>query len=250
MKKIGVIWVFLIAVMACQVEEKPVAKAEPTPAEQPKSIELPTVNPTKKLKAGFLAINGVYNSELMAPYDILQHSIFHTELGIETFIVSPTKEPIVSFEGITITPHYSFEDCPEVDILIVPSAEHNMDTDLEDETLINFVKSKGEKAQYVMSLCDGAFVLAKAGLLADVKCTTFPSDVAKLRKTFPELDVYENISFVHDGKAITSAGGAKSYDPALYLTELLYGKKVAKGVAGGLVIDWKLNEIKHILPTK
>ena len=59
-----------------------------------------------------------------------------------------------------------------------------------------------------------------------------PATLAKFKKTFPELDVYENISFVHDGKAITSAGGAKSYDPALYLVEYLYGKKAADGVAG------------------
>lgn len=204
--------------------------------------------PSKELNVGFLAIDGVYNSELMAPYDIFQHTIFHTNPGMKTFIVSPTLEPITTFEGITVSPHYSFENVPDIDVLVVPSAEHNMDTDLEDEALISFVKDKGEKAQFVMSLCDGAFILAKAGLLDDVKCTTFPSDIDKLRKTFPHLDVYEDISFVHDGKAITSAGGAKSYDPALYLVEYLYGKDKARGVAGGLVIDWKIEDIKHILP--
>lgn len=223
----------------------------PEPVEEPllgKVIELKTVKPKRELTAGFLAINGVYNSELVAPYDILQHTIFHNKPGIKTFIVSPTKEPITTFEGIEITPHYSFEDCPAIDILIVPSAEHNMDTDLEDETLISFVKERGGKAQYVMSLCDGAFVLAKAGLLDGVKCTTFPKDIAKFRATFPHLDVYENLSFVHDGKAITSAGGAKSYDPALYLSELLYGKQKAINIASGLVIDWDLTKIEHIRP--
>ena len=204
--------------------------------------------PKKKLNVGFLAINGVYNSELMAPYDIFQHTIFHTELGMETFIVSPTLEPIVTFEGITVTPHYAFESAPEIDVLVVPSAEHNMDTDLEDETLIAWVKSVGGKAQFIMSLCDGAFILAQAGLLDGVKCTTFPTDIAKFRQTFPQLDVSEDISFVHDGKAITSAGGAKSYDPSLYLVEYLYGKKVAEGIGRGLVIDWDLADYQAIYP--
>ncbi len=204
--------------------------------------------PKKVLNVGFLAINGVYNSELMAPYDIFQHTIFHTDPGMKTFIVSPTLEPIVTFEGITVTPHYSFENTPEIDVLVVPSAEHNMDSDLEDEVLINFVKETGTRAQFVMSLCDGAFILAQAGLLNDVKCTTFPSDIDKMRARFPALDIYEEVSFVHDGKAITSAGGAKSYDPALYLVEYLYGKQKAKGVAKGLVIDWKVGEVKSILP--
>jgi len=204
--------------------------------------------PTKELNAGFLAIEGVYNSELVAPYDILQHTIFHDKPSVRTFIVSPTTAPITTFEGITITPHYSFENCPPIDILIVPSAEHNMDSDLKDEKLINFVKERGKQAQYIMSLCDGAFVLAQAGLLDGLKCTTFPKDIQRFREMFPHLEVQEDVSFVHDGKAITSAGGAKSYDPALYLSELFYGQQKARNIASGLVIDWQLANIAHIRP--
>lgn len=204
--------------------------------------------PSDTLNVGFLAINGVYNSELMAPYDIFQHTIFHTDPGMRTFIVSPTMEPITTFEGITVSPHYSFDNVPDIDILVVPSAEHNMGSDLKDERLITFVKEKGNRAKYIMSLCDGAFILAQAGLLDELKCTTFPSDIPKFKETFPQLAVQEKVSFVHDGKAITSAGGAKSYDPALYLVEYLYGKKVADGVAGGLVIDWDVNQIPSIYP--
>lgn len=241
-------FLLLFSLVLCLFSCKPKEAGKPDLLTTKPEVKLKTLTPERELSAGFLAINGVYNSELIAPYDILQHTIFHHKPGIKTFIVSPTKAPITTFEGIEITPHYSFEDCPPIDILIVPSAEHNMDTDLEDETLINFVKERGEKAQYVMSLCDGAFVLAKAGLLDGLKCTTFPKDIAKFRETFPHLDVKENVSFVHDGKAITSAGGAKSYDPALYLSELFYGKKKAQGIASGLVIDWHLSDIKHIRP--
>ncbi|MEM1136454.1 MAG: DJ-1/PfpI family protein [Bacteroidota bacterium] len=210
------------------------------------TFNITPLKPNRVLNVGFLAIDGVYNSELMAPFDILQHSIFHTEPALNTFIVSPSLEPITTFEKIKIIPDYSFENTPKIDILIVPSAEHNMDTDLEDKTLIAFIKEKGEKADFIMSLCDGAFMLAQAGLLNGLECITFPSDTPKFRQTFPQLKVHENVSFVHDGKAITSAGGAKSYDAALYLAELLYGKKVAQGIAGGLVIDWELKEIMHI----
>ncbi len=227
--------------VSCQQKSQEVVQAT-------KSIHRTENRPGKKLNVGFLAINGVYNSELMAPYDIFQHTIFHTDPGMETFIVSPTMDPIVTFEGITVTPHYSFKDAPDIDVLVVPSAEHNMGSDLEDENLINWVKLVGENAQYVMSLCDGAFILAQAGLLEGVKCTTFPTDIDKFKETFPQLNVYKDISFVHDGKAITSAGGAKSYDPALYLVEYLYGQQAAIGVGKGLVIDWNLQEIQSIYP--
>jgi len=232
-----------VLVFACSNEQNPKEVAQAT-----KSYHNEANRPTRVLNVAFLAINGVYNSELIAPYDIFQHTIFHTDPGMKTFIVSPTMEPITTFEGITVTPHYDFDNVPDIDILIVPSAEHNMDSDLKDDRLISFVKEKGGKAQYVMSLCDGAFILAQAGLLDGLKSTTFPSDIGKFRETFPALDVYEDVSFVHDGKAITSSGGAKSYDPALYLVEFLYGEKAAIGVGKGLVIDWDVNEVKHIKP--
>ena len=64
---------------------------------------------------------------------------------------------------------------------------------------------------------------------------------------FPDLTVHEGVSFVHDDNLITSVGGAKSFDPALYLVELLYGNKTARGIAFGLVIDWDLKNIEHII---
>jgi transcriptional regulator GlxA family with amidase domain len=206
----------------------------------------PPVLPTKKLNAAFLIVDGVYNSELIAPMDIFQHTIFHTDKGIAVFTIAPKKDTITTFEGLNILPDYSFEDTyPDIDILIVPSAQHSMDSDLENEALIQFVQTTGKKASYIFSLCDGAFILAKAKLLDTYECTTFPSDIDRFKKAFPQLTVHKDVSFVHDRRAITSAGGAKSYDAALYLTELLYGKKVADGIAKGLVIDWDLSQVRH-----
>lgn len=197
--------------------------------------ELPADRP---LRAGFLVIDGVYNSELMAPYDVLQHTVFHTQPGIETMTVSPDGKPVTTFEGITIQPHHSFETAPPLDILVVPSAEHNMDSDLENETLIAWVRETGRKARFVMSLCDGAFVLAKAGLLDGHAATTFPSDQRRFAEMFPKVDLRINVSFVHDGRMLTSEGGAKSYDVAMYLVDLLYGEKATRGIGRGLLIEW------------
>jgi len=193
----------------------------------------------KHLNVGFVVVDGVYNSELMAPYDIFHHTVFHRDSAMQVFTVAPTKRLIKSFEGLSLLPDYSFQDCPEIDILVLPSAEHSMNTDLENEQLIEFVKSRGEQAEFILSLCDGAFVLAKAGLLDDRQCTTFPGDIQAFRDMFPHLTVREGVSFVHHGKAITSAGGAVSYDPAMYLVEHLFGPMVAQNVGRGMVIDWE-----------
>lgn len=192
----------------------------------------------RPLRAGFLVVDGVYNTELAAPYDVLQHTAFHTKPGIEAFTVSPNGQPVTTFEGIRIAPHYSFANAPPIDILVIPSARGSMDKDLQNQALIDWIRQTAGRARHVVSLCDGAFLLAKAGLLDGVPATTFPEDYDRLVEMFPKVELRVNVSFVDSGKILTSQGGARSYDVAMYLVDKLYGQKVAQGIGQGLLIPW------------
>ena len=213
------------------------------------NFEFPTVEkPNDTVNVGFLIMDGVFNTELTAPMDIFQHTIFHTDNGMKVFTVAKNLEPVRTFEGLRILPDYSYtETYPNIDVLVVPSAEHHLDTDLEDSVMINFVAKTSKTAKFVTSHCDGAFVLAKAGILDGVESTTFPGDITTYEKLFPQLTVHRDVIFVHDNQFITSAGGAKSFEASMYLVELLYGKKVADGVARGMVIDWNVADIPSVV---
>ncbi|MFP2996399.1 DJ-1/PfpI family protein [Spongiivirga sp. MCCC 1A20706] len=203
-----------------------------------------------RYNVAFLIMDGVYNTELTAPYDIFQHTQYRKNIKqMNVFTVANTDDVITTFEGMRLLPDFNYvkDTIPTIDILVVPSAEHHLDTDLEDEVMINFVKKVDKEAQFITSHCDGAFVLAQAGLLDKVVATTFPSDIDTMREKFPDLDIRKEVLFVHDGKYITSAGGAKSFEAALYLCEYLYGAEIARSLAGGLVIDWKLEEVPHLV---
>lgn len=209
-------------------------------------VEPDRIFPEGSLKVGFVIVNGVYNSELVAPMDIFHHTVFHTDPGMQVFTISEDAGTITTFEGLRIIPDYAFQNAPDIDILVIPSAEGSMSADLENERLLNFVSDRSERARFTMSLCDGAFVLAKAGIVDGLESTTFPGDIEGYRQMFPELTVHDDVSFVHHDNLITSAGGAKSYDPALYLVELLYGKVVADRIAKGLVIEWQKDSVSHV----
>ncbi len=219
------------------------------------STEITTEKTFPKLEpirynVAFLIMDGTYNTELTAPFDIFQHTQYRENIkAMNVFTVANTDDAITTFGGMRILPDYNYtkDALPKIDILVVPSAEHHLDTDLEDKAMINFVKKIDKEAQFITSHCDGAFVLAKAGVLNNSVSTTFPSDIDKMRDLFPNLDIRKEVLFVHDGKYITSAGGVKSFEAALYLCEYLYGKEIAQSLAGGLVIDWKLDKIPHII---
>ena len=216
---------------------EPAQAVEPSWARIAAPDDLPTDRP---LRTGFLIVDGVYNSELMAPYDIFHHTPFHTKPrpGMEVFTVSPDGSKVTSFEGLRIEADYSLANAPAIDVLVVPSAEHSMDTDLDHEEMMRWVRERGEQARFVVSLCDGAFVLAAAGLLDGRAVTTFPGDQDRFAEMFPDLDLRRGVSFVHDGPRLTSEGGAKSYDVAMYLVDHIYGERVAQGVGRGLIISW------------
>lgn len=210
---------------------------------------MPKLKPDR-YNVAFLIMEGTYNTEFTAPYDIFQHTQYRKGIrAMNTFTVANTSEPVTTFEGLRILPDmdYTKDSLPKIDILVVPSAEHHLNTDLKDTAMLNFVKRVDQNALFMTSHCDGAFVLAKAGLLDHVSSTTFPSDIDRYREMFPNLQVKDEVLFVHDGKYITSAGGAKSFEAALYLCELLYGKEIAESIAKGLVINWDLEEVPRFI---
>ncbi|PKV52365.1 DJ-1/PfpI family protein [Aquimarina sp. MAR_2010_214] len=217
-----------------------------------KKKSFPKLEPNR-YNVAFLIMDGTYNTEFTAPFDIFQHTQYRKNIKqMNVFTVANTDHPITTFEGVKIIPDYNYvkDSLPQIDILVVPSAEHHLDTDLDDKVMIDFVKQVDKTVSFMTSHCDGAFVLAKAGVLDNVVSTTFPSDIDQMRKTFPNLDIRKEVLFVHDKKYITSAGGAKSFEAALYLCEYLYGAEIARSLAGGLVIDWNLENVPHLVINK
>lgn len=250
MKK-TVILLITVVIFGCNTSEEKKTDSNNEMLKQVQHNEkiVPTIEPNR-YNVAFLIMDGVYNTELTAPFDIFQHTIFRDSIkAMNVFTVANTDNPIVTFEGMRILPDFNYtqDKLPNIDILVVPSAEHHLDTDLDDKVMIDFVKRIDQEAQFITSHCDGAFVLAQAGLLDTSVLTTFPNDIDTMRKRFPNLDIRKNVLFVHDGKYITSAGGAKSFEAALYLCEYLYGKAIAESLADGLVIDWNLEDVPHLI---
>jgi len=234
----------LVVLVGCKTSEK-----SQNEIEDKTEKKFPELKPDR-YNVAFLIMDGTFNTELTAPYDIFQHTIFRKGIKpMNVFTVANTDNPITTFEGMRILPDFNYlkDSLPKIDILVVPSAEHHLDSDLNDTAMIDFVKKVDREAQFITSHCDGAFVLAKAGLLGGRVSTTFPSDIDKMKEMFPQLDIRKDVLFVHDGKYITSAGGAKSFEAALYLCEYLYGPEIAQSLAGGLVIDWKLDDVPNII---
>ena len=126
-------------------------------AAPPAGVSAPTARPAESpmpraaTSVGFLVVDGVYNTELIAPFDVFEHAGHHLPAGrsLEVFTVSPDGAEVETAEGLRLRPDYGFATAPPIDVLVVPSAEGSRDGDLEDEALIAWVAATGARAQTV-----------------------------------------------------------------------------------------------------
>jgi len=160
---------------------------------------------------------------------------------------SLTSEDILSAAFVVTEDVFNSELMAPYDILIIPSTGGSMNRDLENERYQSWLRQAVADAKYVITLCDGAFPLAETGALDGLMATTFPGDRDVFSERYPLIDVRYDARFVHDGKFITSVGGGMSYEPALYLTELLFGRDDAVETAEGLVWEWNVESVPHVV---
>ena len=147
--------------------------------------------------------------------------------GFKVFTVSKTKQPIISQGILKVIPEYDITDAPQADILAFFGGNANAAT--QDEKVINWVKK--QQPDYYFSVCTGAFILGKAGLLDNQTATTFHSSIDALRKEFPKAKVLSDVRFIDNGNVITTAGISAGIDGALHLVSKLKGEDVAKSTA-------------------
>ena len=114
-----------------------------------------------------------------------------------------------------------------------------VDPQLENAALIEWVRASAKSAEVVLSVCNGAFFLAQAGLLDGLEATTFAGMIEDLQAAAPKARVVRDKRFVDNGKIVTAAGLSSGIDGALHVIEKLYGKGAAQVAAVSLEYDWR-----------
>jgi putative intracellular protease/amidase len=178
-----------------------------------------------------LIFDGVQIIDYTGPYEVLGQAHFNV------FTVSEKGTKITTSMGMSVNPAFSFATSPEPDILVLPGGE--VDAVTANPRIVDWVRRKSATAQHVMSVCNGAFILAKAGLLDGLSATTFYGLIGELRASAPKVKVVTDQRFVDNGKIITSAGLSSGIDAALHLVEKIKGRGKAEALALHLEYDWR-----------
>ena len=161
-------------------------------------------------------------------------------VGYHVVTVAATKDPIKTVYGQTVTPDYTFADCPKADILLLPGGGVPK-LDKSDPTEQWIAKMVAETPN-TLSVCNGAFWLAQDGLLDGLSATTTAGNLDRLAKTYPKVHVVYDQRVTDNGKIMTSGGLSAGMDGALQLVEKLEGHDTAESVAVAIEYNWDGNK--------
>ena len=141
--------------------------------------------------------------------------------------------------GMRILPDFHCAQCPRIDILIVPGGL--IERELERDELLGWIRSLSQSAEIMASVCTGAFILAKAGLLEGLSATTHWEDIEEFSQMFPKVKVIKNKRWVEEGRILTSAGISAGIDMSLHIVSMLEGQDLAERTARQMDYRWQEN---------
>lgn len=157
--------------------------------------------------------------------------------SFNVYTVAASAEQIVSQGFVTIKPEHTIANCPPPDIIILPGGR--TDVPLNNRDVIEWIKKSSRNAEVVMSVCTGAFLLAKAELLDGLEATTHWGSIDSLKQNAPRATVRENQRFVDNGKIVTAAGVSAGIDASLHVVDRLLGREAASKTARYMEYKWE-----------
>jgi transcriptional regulator GlxA family with amidase domain len=184
----------------------------------------------KPLTVAILLFNGVEIIDYSGPWEVFGAA------GFEVHTVASGSGPIKTAFGQTVVPDYTLDNSPKADILLIPGG--SIAPTMNNVRTIEWIRTRSKEATYVMSVCNGAFLLAKAGLLNGLSATTVRGGIDRLALFAPRTKVVRNQRYVDNGKFITTAGLSAGIDGAMHLVAKTRGKETAMAVAHGLEYRW------------
>lgn len=185
----------------------------------------------ERKRVAILIFDGVQIIDYAGPYEVFGQA------GYNVYTVAARPDMITTAMGMKVTPAYSLENSPAPDVIVIPGGE--VTNSQNDPKIIKWIQDNSAQAEYVLSVCNGAYILAKTGLLDGLSATTFYDLIDGLAQLAPKTKVVKDQRYVDNGKIITTAGISSGIDGSLYLVSKMMGKGRAQMSALNMEYHWQ-----------
>jgi len=155
------------------------------------------------------------------------------------FTVAEDQTPLIARGGLQVIPKYSISRHPEINVLIIPGGI--VTDELVKDHIVSWILNSSKIADITGSVCTGAFLLAKAGLLKSKRATTHWEDIDDLISMFPDIKIKKNVRWVDEGPIVTAAGISAGIDMSLHLISRVANENLAVLTAKQMEFDWTID---------
>jgi len=178
------------------------------------------------IPVAFLISEDAVLIDFVGPWEVFGNAMIAGRANLfELYTVAEKLSPIRASGGMHIVPNYTLETAPAPRVIVIPAQDDPSAAALE------WIRTYSKTADVTMSVCTGAFVLAKTGLLSGKSATTHHASYVDLATKFPDINVKRGVRFVEDGKLASSGGLSCGIDLAFRVVERYFGREVTEQAA-------------------
>src|SRR3989440_9002666 len=193
------------------------------------AIDTTSLKPPDKgqIPVAFLISDGAVVIDFCGPWEVFQDVMISgsEETPFRLYTVAETKKPIRTSGGMQIVPDYMIQNAPSPKVIVIPAQS------APSPAVLEWIRKSSKTADVTMSVCTGAFVLAKTGLLNGKSATTYHGAFRRFAMQFQDIQLKRSARFVENGNLATAGGLSSGIDLALRVVERYYGREVAKKTA-------------------
>src|SRR5437764_1885594 len=180
-----------------------------------------------QIPVAFLIADRAVVIDFCGPWEVFQDVMVPSrqDMPFRLYTVAETKKPIRTSGGMQIVPDYTIADAPAPRVIVVPAQSD------PSPAVLDWIRKSSKTTDVTMSVCTGAFVLAKTGLLDGKSATTYHGAFGRFAMKFPNIELKRGARFVENGNLATAGGLSSGIDLALRVVERYYGRDVAQKTA-------------------
>jgi len=203
-------------------------------------------------QVGILIFENIEILDFCGPFEVFSVTRLNEEKRrdelspFNVFLVAEKKDLVVTTGGMRVLPDYDLDDCPTIDILVVPGGWGTR-KEMGNLRLIEWIASRASQVEILTSVCTGALLLATAGLLDGKRATTHWRSLDWMQELFPKVAVQKDLHVVEDGNLFTSAGISAGMDMALNVVSRYCGETVARATAKHMEYPFPESNLRRIV---
>ncbi|KAF9429016.1 hypothetical protein BGZ76_001966 [Entomortierella beljakovae] len=188
-----------------------------------------------KLKLGALIYDEMDLLDIMGPMRIFGEEL--SELNFEILFIGVTMKPARTSQQVEFTPHYTLENAPKLDLVFFPGGRGSIGI-WENSEAMTLITERVKASTWTMSVCTGAGILAKTGLIDGYRATTNKAVFQWPISQGPNVEWVKRARWVQDGKYVTSSGVSAGIDAAIFIMSELKGKEITDKVIAEIEYSW------------